>query len=241
MIKQSQGRLTDIHAESGPLPDSRAGSPDLGEFHAGYQRYGKRAFDLFFASGMLVVFLPLFVAIFCLLRMRGVSPTFYRHERIGRGGQKFDCLKFTTMYPGSIDRLHRLLETDPQARAEWEASHKLRNDPRVIPGIGRFLRSSSLDELPQLFNVLRGEMSIVGPRPVTEDEIEAYGPFLRYYLLVKPGLTGPWQIGGRSDTTFQERVRKDVWYVRNANAKTDLTVLLRTVVSFATGRLSGAC
>ena len=124
--------------------------------------------------------------------------------------------------------LARLLAEDPEARAEWEAARKLREDPRVIPGIGSFLRKTSLDELPQIFNVLRGEMSAVGPRPVTEEELAQYGADLPRYLSLRPGLTGPWQVGGRSDTSFAERVRLDVAYARSNSLRKDIGIILAT-------------
>lgn len=124
--------------------------------------------------------------------------------------------------------LARLLAEDPEARAEWAETRKLRNDPRIIPGIGTFLRATSLDELPQIFNVLRGEMSVVGPRPVTEGELEHYGEGLSHYLALRPGLTGPWQVSGRSDTGFPERVRLDIGYARSNSMLKDLGIIFST-------------
>ncbi|MBM7069110.1 sugar transferase [Actibacterium sp. 188UL27-1] len=201
----------------------------------------KRATDIVLASGMLMVFAPIMLLIGVLVRLKGNGAVFYRHTRVGKDGRKFGCLKFTTMVPNADVVLKRILAEDPEMREQWELAQKLPNDPRIIPGIGHLLRSSSLDELPQVFNVLLGHMSIVGPRPVTESELEKYGPYKNHYLSVKPGLTGPWQMGGRSDTTYAERVAKDVWYVENAGLVTDLRIFVKTVTSFVSGRLSGAC
>jgi lipopolysaccharide/colanic/teichoic acid biosynthesis glycosyltransferase len=162
-----------------------------------------------------------------LVRMDG-GPAFYAHERVGRGGRLFGCLKFRSMVVDSERRLAELLARDPAARAEWEATRKLKRDPRVT-WVGRFLRASSLDELPQLINVLRGDMSLVGPRPVICAELAAhYGAAAQHYLSVRPGLTGPWQISGRSDTTYAQRVALDVGYATRADLWTDVKILLRT-------------
>ena len=144
------------------------------------------------------------------------------------------------MWPNSDKVLEDLLTADPEKRAEWEANRKLSRDTRVIAGIGRFLRETSLDELPQLLNVLRGEMSIVGPRPVTAEELSLYGPYAQHYLSIRPGLTGPWQIGGRSDTSYDGRVEQDVWYVENQSLAIDAEIVARTAILFLAGRLTGA-
>ena len=137
-------------------------------------------------------------------------PVIYRHRRIGRDGAAFDCLKFRTMARDADRALAAHLARSPAARAEWEATRKLRDDPRILGGLGRFLRRTSLDELPQILNVLRGEMSLVGPRPIVREELVHYGGQSRWYLAVRPGVTGPWQVGGRSDTSYATRVRLDV-------------------------------
>lgn len=214
--------------------------PELATSRPFYRRLGKRAFDAGFAVAMLLAFAPLIVVIAVMLRLKGVRSVIYSHERVGKGGRSFGCLKFRTMCDDADERLDRILSSDPKAREEWDRFRKLSGDPRIIPGIGRFLRSSSLDELPQILNVIRGEMSIVGPRPVTFEELGNYGQDVGYYLSVKPGLTGPWQIGGRSNKTFEERVAKDIWYVRNVSLKTDTLLLVRTAFSFLSGRLAGA-
>ncbi|MEL6520627.1 MAG: sugar transferase [Pseudomonadota bacterium] len=204
-------------------------------------RFAKRATDIVIALGMLVAFAPIMLLIAIAIRWKSDGNIFYSHKRVGKDGKTFGCLKFTTMVPNADVVLKQLLDKDPDLRRQWELAQKLPNDPRVIPGIGHLLRASSLDELPQIINVLRGDMSIVGPRPVTESELEKYGAYRHHYLSVKPGLTGPWQMGGRSDTSYAERVAKDVWYVENASLSMDLRIFVKTVTSFVSGRLSGAC
>lgn len=203
------------------------------------QTAAKRMFDVTVASVMIVAFLPVFLLIAAMILWTGNRPS-YRHTRVGRNGVAFGCLKFRTMVADGDRILQETLRADPAARREWEQHRKLSDDPRIIPGIGNLLRRSSLDELPQLFNVLSGQMSIVGPRPIMRSELEKYGPHAQQYLSVKPGLTGPWQVGGRSETTYAERVKMDVWYVENASLRTDLAIFLRTVGLFASARLGGA-
>jgi lipopolysaccharide/colanic/teichoic acid biosynthesis glycosyltransferase len=156
------------------------------------------------------------------------TPVTFAHGRIGGRGKVFRCFKFRSMVRNSAEVLEQVLRDDPQARAEWARDHKLRNDPRITP-IGRFLRKTSLDELPQLFNVLRGEMHFVGPRPVTLEEVRRYGWRKRHYLSVKPGLTGLWQVSGRNNTTYEERVQFDTDYVEKRNPLIDLWIVTRTV------------
>jgi exopolysaccharide production protein ExoY len=186
----------------------------------------KRALDVVGAIVLGLVFSPLILAIFCLMR-KGDGSVIYRHRRVGRGGQMFSCLKFRTMVPNADQVLRDLLERDPDLRAEWIRDHKLRNDPRVTR-LGRFLRRTSLDELPQLLNVLRGEMSLVGPRPVVREELLRYGRNVGIYLAAKPGITGLWQVTGRNDTDYRRRVVLDTYYVRNQNLLLDLYILAKT-------------
>jgi undecaprenyl-phosphate galactose phosphotransferase len=186
----------------------------------------KRCFDL--ALGCLLLFLtaPLFALIGWRLRRKG-GPVFFGHTRIGKGGRRFKCLKFRTMVPNADKVLDDYLEAHPERRGEWEKHHKLRKDPRITR-IGSWLRRTSLDELPQLINVVRGDMSLVGPRPVIADELERYGDNLVYYIESKPGLTGLWQVSGRSDTTYRQRVHLDSWYARNWSLWCDLVILMKT-------------
>jgi undecaprenyl-phosphate galactose phosphotransferase len=187
----------------------------------------KGAFDQVVALVLLVLLAPLLVCLSIMVRMDG-GTAFYRHRRIGAGGRIFDCIKFRTMVPDADRVLQKLLAEDPAAAEEWQNTQKLRNDPRVTR-LGRFLRRSSLDELPQLLNVLRGEMSLVGPRPIVQAEIARYADDIDYYYETKPGLTGLWQVSGRSDTSYARRVRLDVWYVRNWTLWHDIAILLKTI------------
>ncbi|MEZ5797666.1 MAG: sugar transferase [Paracoccaceae bacterium] len=155
-------------------------------------------------------------------------PIFFRHKRVGRNGKPFYCLKFRTMYRNADAQLARILETDPVARSEWEANQKLNDDPRITC-IGEFFRKTSLDELPQFWNVLRGDMSVVGPRPIVESEAWHYGADYAAYLSVKPGITGLWQVNGRSNTTYEERVAMDCDYVANRSFWGDIRIIAKTV------------
>ncbi len=190
-------------------------------------RIVKRAFDIVGSLSLLIVLSPLFACLLVRIRQDGGSPL-YGHERIGRGGRRFQCLKFRSMVLNSEERLKELLAADATARAEWEASYKLKNDPRITP-VGRFLRRTSLDELPQLWNVLRGDMSLVGPRPVVKDELKRYGEQADYYLMIKPGMTGLWQVSGRSDVDYETRVYFDTWYVKNWSLWHDIAILFKTI------------
>jgi Undecaprenyl-phosphate galactose phosphotransferase WbaP len=187
----------------------------------------KRALDLFGASLLLLMCLPLLGVIALVLRMEG-GPVLYAQWRIGRHGRPFRCWKFRTMLPDAEAQLAELLAQNTVAREEWARDQKLRDDPRVTR-IGQVLRRTSLDELPQLWNILRGEMSLVGPRPMLEDQQARYGAALATCLSVRPGLTGLWQVSGRNRTTFAERVELDLAYVRQQSLALDLWILWRTV------------
>jgi exopolysaccharide production protein ExoY len=156
------------------------------------------------------------------------GPALFRHRRVGFKGKYFDCLKFRTMAQDAPERLRQLLGSDPVAAAEWATSRKLRHDPRVTP-IGAILRKSSLDELPQLFNVLKGDMSIVGPRPVTGEELIRYSSAINAYLACRPGITGLWQVSGRSTTTYDKRIACDTFYARNWSMSLDAKILIVTI------------
>lgn len=173
----------------------------------------------------LVLLVGLPVAL--LIMLDGASP-FFTQTRIGRGGNRFKCLKFRTMVPDAERRLKRILETDPVARAEWARDFKLKNDPRITL-IGRFLRKTSLDELPQFLNVLVGEMSIVGPRPVTRQELSLYGEHAELYLSCTPGITGLWQVSGRNDVSYADRVALDIRYALTWSPLQDLKIMFKTL------------
>ncbi len=192
-------------------------------------RIFKRLFDLAVVL-LLIVFLSPFLAFVALwIRMGDGGPAIYAQERIGRGGRVFRCLKFRSMVVDADARLAEYLLVHPEMKEEYERTFKLKNDPRIT-AVGHFLRRTSLDELPQLFNVLRGEMSLVGPRPVTQRELaEYYGDIAGLYLQVRPGISGLWQVSGRSDTTYSERIYLDSWYVKNWSLWYDIVILLRTI------------
>ena len=201
-------------------------------------RFNKRVMDGLFALLAFFVFLPVFVVVPVVVKLTSRGPVFYRHRRLGRDGRFIHILKFRTMYVDAGERLRKILEDDPKAAEEWAKSFKLKNDPRVTP-LGRFLRKTSLDEMPQLFNVLAGEMALVGPRPIVEEEKPYSGE--RYALLssVKPGMTGLWQVSGRSETDYARRVALDAQYILNWSPWMDIWVLFRTVVAVLTMR--GSC
>ena len=190
-------------------------------------RMTKRSSDVVLGVLFLAIFSWIFLVL-CFLIKRDGGPVFFKHTRVGRNGVEFGCYKFRSMVADGDSALKQHLAQNPAAQTEWENTRKLREDPRVTR-IGKYLRKTSIDELPQLLNVLKGEMSLVGPRPVPPDEIALYGQFKDYYLGMVPGMTGLWQVSGRSDTTYDERVRLDVWYSRNWSLWTDLVVLIKTV------------
>lgn len=196
----------------------------------------KRAFDVLGSATLLILLAPLFAYLAFKVSRDGGSA-FFGHERVGQDGRKFKCYKFRSMVVNAQEVLQDLLARDEHARAEWAKDFKLKNDPRINP-IGHFLRRTSLDELPQLWNVLKGEMSLVGPRPVVQAELVRYGEDVVYYLMAKPGMTGLWQVSGRNDVDYDTRVYFDAWYVKNWSLWTDIAILFKTI-SVVTGR-SGA-
>ncbi len=187
----------------------------------------KRTFDIVGSLSIICALSPLLAFIAYKVKS-DKGPAIYGHERIGKNGKPFKCLKFRSMVINSKEVLEELLQSDPQAKAEWDATFKLKDDPRVT-SIGKFLRKTSLDELPQLFNVLRGEMSLVGPRPIINAELERYSEEVDYYLLGKPGMTGLWQVSGRSDVDYETRVYLDAWYVKNWSMWNDIAILFKTI------------
>ncbi len=196
--------------------------------------FAKRAFDIAGALAIAATFAPLLLVIVLRLSMES-GPIFIRHRRIGRGGRTFECLKFRTMVPNAEEVLNDLLVNDPEACAEWLHCHKLRHDPRLTR-VGRFLRQTSLDELPQLWNVLRGDMSLVGPRPIGRDEASRYGRFLSAYLTARPGITGLSQVTGSNDTDYRRRAVMDSYYARKRSLLLDLQILLKTIKTVLWGR-----
>lgn len=184
--------------------------------------------DKIVAGAGLAALAPVMLATAIAIKLTTGGPVFFRHKRVGLDGRQFGCLKFCTMVPDAESLLRFILKTDPVARAEWDTHYKFENDSRVTR-IGRFLRRTSLDELPQLINVLRGDMTLVGPRPVTEAELDLYGPHAALYKSVRPGLTGLWQVSGRSDTDYPERVALDMRYIRSASLMADIRIIFQTV------------
>ncbi|MGR4865406.1 sugar transferase [Caulobacter sp. LARHSG274] len=187
-----------------------------------------RVADIALASALLVFVMPLLLIVALMIKLQDGGPIIFAHRRVGRGGVAFDCLKFRSMVVDSEARLSELLQRDPRARAEWETDHKLRKDPRVTP-LGDLLRRSSIDELPQLLNVLKGEMSLVGPRPIVGAEAVRYGRWFNAYCAVRPGLSGLWQVSGRNDVAYRRRIALDRLYARRRSFGLYIYILLKTV------------
>jgi Undecaprenyl-phosphate galactose phosphotransferase WbaP len=198
-------------------------------------RLAKRMIDIFLSLALGIVTLPLMLLIVILIKLESRGPAFYRHTRIGRGQRKIDVWKFRSMVVNGDRVLFRYLARHPELALEWERNQKLRHDPRIT-GIGKFLRKTSLDELPQLWNVLKGEMSLVGPRPIIQEEVARYGDRFSLYTQVYPGLTGLWQVSGRNDTSYDQRVELDIYYVRNWSVWLDVYLLARTAGVVLAGR-----
>ena len=201
-----------------------------------YKLWGKRALDIALAVLLLPILAPAVLAMLLIVSRDG-APGLFGHTRVGQNGHKFTCFKIRTMVPDAEAQLEQHLANDRNARKEWAETQKLTNDPRITP-IGRFLRKTSLDELPQIWNVIKGDMSFVGPRPVTADELNRYGLHVDMYLQMKPGVTGVWQVEGRSNGCYEERLKMDRRYSQNLTLATDLMLILKTalVVIRPTGR-----
>lgn len=217
--------------ESGPRRAmASAALPVFARTHCAHRsgQAAKRAFDIFVAAIALVFFLPLIALVSLLVFVSDPGPMFYGHMRVGRDGRLFRIWKIRSMAVNADQVFERALREDPALAREWAQFHKLRKDVRVTP-IGRIIRLTSIDELPQLYNVLVGDMSIVGPRPVTQKEMLRYGRYYREYCAVRPGITGLWQVSGRSSTTYRRRVALDVSYVRKRTFWMDCWILLKTI------------
>lgn len=191
----------------------------------------RRFFDIVFSSGVLLIGSPILLGITLAIRMTSKGNAVFKHNRVGQHGKIFSCYKFRTMYPDADQRLKSLLKEDPVLLSEWKKTHKLSNDPRIAGKVGKFLRRTSLDELPQFWNVLKGDLSIVGPRPLTEEEIiNRLGQKAPKILSVKPGLTGIWQTAGRGKAvTYQMRIQMDEEYVEKQNFWLDLKLICKTI------------
>jgi len=188
----------------------------------------KKLLDFLFSMFFLIACIPFFILISLLIKLSSRGPIFFLQERIGRNNISFKCIKFRTMHPEAKDILENLLMKDNKFRMEFEKTHKIKNDPRITT-IGKLLRKTSLDELPQFINVLKGEMSIIGPRPIVNKEKKKYGKNLKSVLSIKPGITGLWQVSGRNNLTYKKRVKLDLNYAENYNFLMDIRILIRTI------------
>ncbi len=218
--------------------DSASGLEMVNQRRMGALRIEKRLLDKTLSVMAFVLLLPFFVVVPLLIKLTSLGPVFYRQRRLGRGGREIRVWKFRSMYADADERLAAILRDSPERRAEWEANHKLAQDPRVTP-LGRFLRRTSIDEFPQLFNVFAGDMALVGPRPIVEDEVCLYGESYSVFSSVDPGITGLWQASGRSSTDYARRVALDVRYVMNWSPWLDLWIMKKTVSAVLFMR--GAC
>lgn len=189
---------------------------------------GKRLFDIVFSLSVLIILAPLYLVIASLIFFSSGGGVFYSQTRVGKNGKLFSCIKFRTMVPRADQVLQELLNNCPNSRAEFESSYKLKKDPRVTP-IGKWLRLTSLDELPQFWHVLSGDMSVVGPRPLVPEELIRYGEAIEQVLTVRPGITGLWQVSGRNDIPYNRRVQLDLYYSRHHSWRLDLWIVLKTI------------
>ncbi|HGY5539986.1 MAG: sugar transferase [Prochlorococcus sp.] len=218
----SRRHLEVLSAPLSPLPAN-----ELIRQQSRLGRVIKRFGDVVFSLAVISLGAPIFILLAVLVKLSSPGPIFYVQQRVGRDYRHFGCIKFRTMRADADDVLSNLLVNSASMRAEFERDFKLRKDPRITP-IGRFLRRSSLDELPQFLNVLRGEMSVVGPRPIVDKELERYGKFMDEIAAVRPGLTGLWQVSGRNNLSYAQRVRLDLAYARGRSFVLDLAIILRT-------------
>lgn len=190
--------------------------------------FAKRLFDITFSLTVLIVFAPVYLLLIVLITLNSRGPVFYVQERVGRNYKSFGCIKFRTMVRNADEVLMEMMETSPGLRQEFQSNFKLRRDPRITR-IGRFLRITSLDEFPQFLNVLKGDMSVVGPRPVVTEELERYGHYADRVFSIRPGITGLWQVSGRNDIPYPRRVQIDVYYVNFRSLLMDLWIVARTI------------
>ncbi|AXI46695.1 exopolysaccharide biosynthesis protein [Sulfitobacter sp. SK012] len=209
-----------------PKADALFLVPRAARIAQSYRGAPKRVLDVVLSIVLLPIILPVILIFYVAVRLEGGSG-FFGHRRIGRKGQVFTCWKIRTMVPDADKKLTDLLRQSPAARRAWDKDSKLQNDPRVTK-LGVFLRETSLDELPQIWNVLRGEMSLIGPRPVTAPELERYGTHQRAYLSLRPGVTGLWQVSGRNDVSYDMRVEMDARYARDVSFTSDVRILFQT-------------
>lgn len=229
VLKKSQEVEAMLDSSSYTEMQHDLAQPSRTDSHTFFQRATKRTLDVLGALTFFAIFGWLYGLVWFSVIASVGRPAIYKHTRVGKNGRDFKCLKFRSMVLNSAEVLQRYLEENPLAKAEWEKDFKLKNDPRITR-FGKILRKTSLDELPQFWNVLKGEMSLVGPRPVVRKELEQYyGKSASEYARVRPGITGPWQVGGRSDLDYNQRVFLDVQYSRTWSITGDLTILVKTV------------
>jgi len=188
----------------------------------------KRYFEIFFSIFIILFSIPLVLVLSLLIKLNSRGPIFFKQIRIGKDKKPFECIKFRTMSKEADDILNNLLLKDKKLRKEFKKTQKLKNDPRITP-VGKFLRKTSLDEFPQFLNVLKGEMSLIGPRPIVEEEKIRYGKHLNKVLSIKPGITGLWQVSGRNKLSYKRRIKLDLIYVNERNISMDLNILIRTI------------
>jgi len=230
---------SELVAPSPLVPVLDRSSAGLMRLQSRRSRILKRSGDVLFSLLALALGAPLFVLLGLLVKLSSPGPVFYVQQRVGRGYRSFGCIKFRTMRRDADRLLSALLAESPDLKEEFRNDFKLRHDPRITP-LGKFLRRSSLDELPQFLNVLRGEMSVVGPRPIVRKELPRYGDRMDEVLAVRPGLTGLWQVSGRNNLSYAERVALDVRYARHRSLRLDLTILWRTMAVILDPRDRGA-
>lgn len=221
------------HFEFGAAQEVLSVEPAVSRSKGLYNKFGKRILDVVLVLMSLPLVLPVVLVIALLVRRDG-GPVFFGHTRVGTNGKLFKCWKVRSMVPNAEEKLQALLKSDPAVRAIWEKDFKLDDDPRVTK-LGKFLRKSSLDELPQLFNVLMGEMSLIGPRPVTKKEIERYGASAKVILTLRPGVSGMWQVSGRNDLDYDSRIELDLYYAENLSLAKDIKIILMTLKSVLVG------
>ncbi|MEG3922301.1 sugar transferase [Microcoleus sp. Pol11C1] len=188
----------------------------------------KRLFDILFSLSVLILFAPVYLLLAFLIALSSPGPIFYVQERVGKNRKRFYCLKFRTMVENADDILLEIMENSPHLRQEFEDNFKLKQDPRIT-WIGRFLRMTSLDEFPQFWNVLKGDMSVVGPRPLVEEELPRYGSHINKILTIRPGITGLWQVSGRNDIPYPRRVQIDLYYANDKNLWMDMWIVFKTI------------
>jgi len=203
------------------------------------KEFYKRVFDILFSASFLVIFSPLYLILVVLIAISSPGPVFYTQDRVGKNFRHFKCFKFRTMVQNADQVLEDVLAKCPEKRREYEVNFKLKNDPRITL-IGKFLRVTSIDEFPQFWNILKGDMSVVGPRPLVPEELYMYGTKMDKVLTIKPGATGLWQVSGRNDIPYPQRVQMDVYYVNNHNWLLDVWIVLKTVGIVVFPRNNGA-